>query len=92
VLLLLLLLLLLTVGGACSLRSSSFLRHCDYHHHHYHQLKVSQGRMKFVRPLYRELLEAPIAGAKELAVGTFAANKDAYHPICRKVCAWDTLD
>jgi len=50
---------------------------------------VSQGRMKFVRPLFRELLEAPIPGAKELAVGTFAANKDAYHPICRKMVASD---
>jgi len=42
--------------------------------------------MKFVRPLYRELLAADhIPGAFELAVGTFAANKSGYHPICRKV-------
>mmetsp|Transcript_12438 Transcript_12438/g.29268 ORF Transcript_12438/g.29268 Transcript_12438/m.29268 type:complete len:148 (-) Transcript_12438:98-541(-) len=53
---------------------------------------VSQGRMKFVRPLYRSLMEAGRAGlpgASELAVGTFAANRLSYHPICRKMVASD---
>jgi leukotriene-A4 hydrolase len=50
---------------------------------------VSQGRMKFVRPLYRALMECDIPGAAELAIGTFAANKLMYHPICRKMVASD---
>ena len=37
------------------------------------------GRMKFVRPLYRKLVEVD----RELAVATFEKNKDFYHPICR---------
>ena len=44
---------------------------------------------QFVRPLYRELMESPLPGARELAVGTFAANREAYHPICRKMVAAD---
>jgi leukotriene-A4 hydrolase len=50
---------------------------------------VSQGRMKFTRPLYRCLMDTPAAGGQELALGTFAANKDIYHPICRKMVASD---
>lgn len=37
------------------------------------------GRMKFVRPLYRQLSLVD----RELAVETFEKNKDFYHPICR---------
>jgi leukotriene-A4 hydrolase len=37
------------------------------------------GRMKFVRPLYRGLIDCD----ESLARKTFAANKDFYHPICR---------
>lgn len=37
------------------------------------------GRMKFILPLYRELLECD----GKLARSTFAANKDFYHPIAR---------
>ncbi|KXT07826.1 hypothetical protein AC579_9689 [Pseudocercospora musae] len=37
------------------------------------------GRMKFVRPLYRELIK----NDPELAKKTFEKNKDFYHPICR---------
>jgi leukotriene-A4 hydrolase len=37
------------------------------------------GRMKFVRPLYRQLAIVD----KGLALKTFEANKDFYHPICR---------
>jgi hypothetical protein len=51
-------------------------------------IRLSISR-QFVRPLYRELLDAPIPGARELAVGTFAAFKDGYHPICRKMVAAD---
>lgn len=37
------------------------------------------GRMKFVRPLYQELVKVD----RELALKTFEENKDFYHPICR---------
>ncbi|KAF7198402.1 Leucine aminopeptidase 2, partial [Pseudocercospora fuligena] len=37
------------------------------------------GRMKFVRPLYRELIK----NDPELAKKTFEKNKEFYHPICR---------
>jgi len=43
------------------------------------------GRMKFVRPLYRLLNECD----RELALETFAKNKDFYHPICRGVVMKD---
>ena len=45
--------------------------------------------MKFVRPLYRCLMDTPAEGGRELAIGTFAANKESYHPICRKMVASD---
>ncbi|KAH8044532.1 epoxide hydrolase [Aureococcus anophagefferens] len=47
------------------------------------------GRMKFVRPLYRALAKSPMPGAKDLAVDTFVAHADFYHPICRKMVASD---
>ena len=52
---------------------------------------TEQGRMKFVRPLYREMATSPIAGgvAKALAISTFQAHADAYHPIARKMIAFD---
>jgi leukotriene-A4 hydrolase len=37
------------------------------------------GRMKFVRPLYRQLEKAD----RKLALETFEKNKDFYHPICK---------
>lgn len=37
------------------------------------------GRMKFVRPLYGELMKCD----SKLAKKTFEKNKDFYHPICR---------
>jgi leukotriene-A4 hydrolase len=37
------------------------------------------GRMKFVRPLYRDLMKVD----RELAVKTFEKNRNFYHPICR---------
>nr|OQO23540.1 Leukotriene A-4 hydrolase [Rachicladosporium sp. CCFEE 5018] len=42
-------------------------------------LAGSVGRMKFVRPLYKELLKVK----PELAKQTYEKNKDFYHPICR---------
>jgi leukotriene-A4 hydrolase len=43
------------------------------------------GRMKFVRPMYRLLEKAD----RELAVKTFEANRDFYHPICRQMVEKD---
>lgn len=37
------------------------------------------GRMKFVRPLYKELMKCDL----DLARSTFEINKDFYHPICK---------
>ncbi len=37
------------------------------------------GRMKFVRPLFRGLNEVN----RDMALETFAKNRDFYHPICR---------
>jgi leukotriene-A4 hydrolase len=39
------------------------------------------GRMKFVRPMYKELLKVDAPLARE----TFEKNKDFYHPICRNM-------
>ncbi|KAJ9085851.1 Leucyl aminopeptidase yscIV [Entomophthora muscae] len=43
----------------------------------------SQGRMKYVRPLYRSLSQAP--NGNELAKSTFLENKAFYHPIAAKL-------
>ena len=43
------------------------------------QLLGEVGRMKFVRPLYRELLGVDEALARK----TFEQNREFYHPICR---------
>jgi len=50
---------------------------------------TSQGRMKFVRPLYRLLRALPAGSGAQLAVDTFEAHKDFYHPIARKMIAAD---
>ena len=43
------------------------------------------GRMKFVRPLYRGLEKVD----RQLALDTFAKNKDFYHPIARSMVEKD---
>lgn len=48
---------------------------------------TTQGRMKYVRPLYRSLYRSSMG--KKLAVKTFLANKEFYHPICAKMVAFD---
>jgi leukotriene-A4 hydrolase len=49
-----------------------------------------QGRMKFVRPLYRAMYESPkLKGGKEKALETFEKCKGLYHPICVKMTAVD---
>ncbi|RFU32301.1 hypothetical protein B7463_g4019, partial [Scytalidium lignicola] len=49
------------------------------------ELLSQVGRMKFVRPLYRGLVQAD----RELALKTFGKNKDFYHPICRTMVEKD---
>jgi leukotriene-A4 hydrolase len=46
---------------------------------------ASQGRMKYVRPLYRALN----ALSTEIAVATFKRHADSYHPIARKMLEAD---
>ena len=48
---------------------------------------TTQGRMKFVRPLYKSLYRSEIG--KDVVVDTFLANKDFYHPIAAKMLATD---
>jgi leukotriene-A4 hydrolase len=48
-----------------------------------------QGRMKFVRPLFRDLVKSSIPGGPVLAKHLFDQNKNMYHPICRKMLAKD---
>ncbi|EGG17423.1 leukotriene A4 hydrolase [Cavenderia fasciculata] len=46
---------------------------------------TSQGRMKFTRPLYRELFKVN----KDLAQSTFKTHRHFYHSICSKMVAKD---
>eukprot|EP01052_Picozoa_sp_SAG31_P020550 SAG31_NODE_1550_length_7909_cov_4.107554_2_plen_293_part_00 len=49
---------------------------------------AAQGRMKFVRPLYRALFRGD-AAAKELALATFTRLKPTYHNITAKMVGRD---
>jgi leukotriene-A4 hydrolase len=48
---------------------------------------TTQGRMKFVRPLYRALFASKMG--KNIAVKTFFKHRDFYHPVCAKMLAKD---
>jgi len=48
-------------------------------------LAVSQGRMKFTRPMYRALKTFDTSLARE----TFLKHRSCYHPICAKMVARD---
>jgi leukotriene-A4 hydrolase len=48
---------------------------------------TAQGRMKFVRPLYKALFNSVVGSS--VARDTFIANSNMYHPICRKMLASD---
>jgi leukotriene-A4 hydrolase len=48
---------------------------------------TTQGRMKFIRPLYKALFKSKMG--KALAVSTFLEHKDFYHPIAVKMIASD---
>jgi leukotriene-A4 hydrolase len=43
------------------------------------------GRMKFVRPLFRNLNKVD----RDLALKTFEENRSFYHPICRQMVEKD---
>lgn len=49
------------------------------------QFLKSQGRMKYVRPLYRSLSRSRSEAARRCALDTFAAARDSYHPIAQKM-------
>jgi leukotriene-A4 hydrolase len=49
------------------------------------KLATDQGRMKFTRPMYRELFRVD----RELAQKTFLNHKKHYHPICTKMVMKD---
>lgn len=48
-------------------------------------MAISQGRMKFTRPLYRALKAFDVELAKE----TFSKHRSCYHPLCRKMVSLD---
>ena len=45
------------------------------------------GRMKYLRPIYRSLFRSKMG--RDLALKTFAASKDSYHPIASKMVSAD---
>lgn len=51
-------------------------------------LLASQGRMKYLRPLYR-LLYASGGQMRQAAIDTFLQSRSRYHPIAAKMCAAD---
>ncbi|ORX42508.1 leukotriene A-4 hydrol [Hesseltinella vesiculosa] len=51
---------------------------------------VEQGRMKFVRPLFRLLHDAK--NGAQLAKDTFVKHKDFYHPICSSLIQKDIMN
>lgn len=51
------------------------------------QMLSTQGRMKYTRPLYRDLASFNQGAGKSLALKTFNKNRKFYHPICRKMLA-----
>ena len=54
---------------------------------HVVEMLRSQGRMKYLRPLYRALYRSKMG--RELALGTFAAARASYHPIAQKMVGAD---
>ncbi|VEU39806.1 unnamed protein product [Pseudo-nitzschia multistriata] len=51
---------------------------------------TSQGRMKYIRPLYKSLYRSKMG--KNIALSTFLKHKDIYHPIASKMIAIDLKD
>ena len=53
------------------------------------QFLGEQGRMKFLRPLYRALFASKRPALKAAAVETFQGSREGYHPIAAKMVAAD---
>lgn len=51
------------------------------------QFLKEQGRMKFLRPLYKALYRSKMG--KSIAVQTFQESRQSYHPIAAKMVAAD---
>jgi hypothetical protein len=51
------------------------------------QFLKEQGRMKFLRPLYKALFRSKMG--KDVAVQTFKEARQSYHPIAAKMVAAD---
>ena len=51
---------------------------------------TAQGRMKYVRPLYRALHKSEIG--RDIALRVFLDHKDFYHPIAAKMIATDLME
>ena len=51
------------------------------------QFLKEQGRMKFLRPLYKALYRSKMG--KDVAVQTFQGSRQSYHPIAAKMVAAD---
>ena len=70
-------------------RLSLLILACDDTNHYNIPLKMLQtvGRMKFVRPLYRNMIVNK--DRINIANECFIQNKDGYHPICAKMVAKD---
>ena len=54
---------------------------------HVADLLRTQGRMKYLRPLYRALMRSKMG--KALALETFTECKNSYHPIAQKMVGSD---
>jgi len=70
----------LTLGVRAGLRGSVFADAVKF--------LTEQGRMKFIRPLYRDLFKAGEEG-KALALATFQEHKSMYHAIARTMVSKD---
>ena len=51
------------------------------------QFLKEQGRMKFLRPLYKALFKSKMG--RETAIQTFKEARSSYHPIAAKMVAID---
>ena len=49
------------------------------------KLATEQGRMKYTRPMYKELARVD----RDIATATFVKHRSMYHPICAKMVARD---
>jgi len=54
---------------------------------HVLDMLATQGRMKYLRPLFRALFKSKMG--KDAAIEAFKQNEDSYHPIAKKMVAAD---